>query len=78
MATFKQKVKLVFVSYGSREPGSGAGKAYAEALQQEGVNSVFPQHGPRMAGLATEPARICAFAVQELTNSANCVTSMIT
>lgn len=40
MASFKQKVKVVFVSYGSREKGA-AGKANVEALQQAGVNSVF-------------------------------------
>jgi len=44
---FKEKVKLVFVSYGSRELGGGRGrrggdpKANADALQQAGVNSVF-------------------------------------
>jgi enterochelin esterase-like enzyme len=44
---FKEKVKLVFVSYGSRELGGGRGgrggdpKANAEALQQAGINSVF-------------------------------------
>jgi len=48
---FKEKVKLVFVSYGSRElenrRGGGRGgfggdpKANAEALKQAGVNSVF-------------------------------------
>jgi enterochelin esterase family protein len=37
---FKQQVKLVFVSYGSRENG-GAGKASVAALKQAGVNSVF-------------------------------------
>jgi len=53
MAAFKQKVKLVFVSYGSREldpanrRGGGRGgfggdpKANAEALKQAGVNCVF-------------------------------------
>ena len=53
MAAFKQKVKLVFVSYGSREidpanrRGGGRGgfggdpKANAEALGQAGINSVF-------------------------------------
>jgi len=41
MADFKKKVKLVFVSYGSREPGSVNGKATAEELKQAGVNSVF-------------------------------------
>jgi enterochelin esterase family protein len=40
LADFKQKVKVVFVSYGSREK-SAAGKASVETLQQAGVNSVF-------------------------------------
>ncbi len=40
MAAFKQKVKAVFVSYGSRENGA-AGKANVAALQQAGINSVF-------------------------------------
>jgi enterochelin esterase-like enzyme len=40
MAAFKKKVKVVFVSYGSRENGA-AGKANVEALKQAGVNSVF-------------------------------------
>ena len=43
---FKQKVKLVFVSYGSREVtggrGMGAnGKAAVEGLKEAGVNSVY-------------------------------------
>jgi enterochelin esterase-like enzyme len=47
---FKEKVKLVFVSYGSRELGGGRGgrrgfggdpKANADALEQAGINSVF-------------------------------------
>jgi len=44
---FKEKVKLVFVSYGSRELGGGRRgfggdpKATAEALKQAGINSVF-------------------------------------
>src|ERR1035438_8832930 len=37
---FKQQVKLVFVSYGSRENGA-VGKASVAALKQAGVNSVF-------------------------------------
>jgi len=41
MTDFKKKVKLVFVSYGSREPGSVNGKATAEELKNAGVNSVF-------------------------------------
>ncbi len=48
---FAKKVKLVFVSYGSRELGGNRGggrggfggdpKANAEALKQAGINSVF-------------------------------------
>jgi enterochelin esterase family protein len=40
MDRFMENVKLVFVSYGSRENGA-AGKASVEALKQAGVNSVF-------------------------------------
>ncbi len=40
METFKQKVKLVFVSYGSRENGA-TGKANVEALKQSGINSIW-------------------------------------
>jgi enterochelin esterase family protein len=40
MDAFKQKVKVVFVSYGSRENGA-AGKADVETLQQAGIKSVF-------------------------------------
>jgi enterochelin esterase-like enzyme len=48
---FKEKVKLVFVSYGSRELGGNRGggrggfggdpKANADALKQAGINSIF-------------------------------------
>jgi enterochelin esterase family protein len=53
LAAFKEKVKVVFVSYGSREldpsnrPGGGRGgfggdpKANVEALKQAGISSVF-------------------------------------
>jgi enterochelin esterase family protein len=41
MAGFKQKVKVAFCSFGSREAGSPAAKANAEALKQAGVNSYF-------------------------------------
>jgi enterochelin esterase family protein len=45
LAAFKQKVKLVFVSYGSREIGGnrpgGNPKESVEALKQAGVNSVW-------------------------------------
>jgi enterochelin esterase family protein len=37
---FKQKVKIVFVSYGSRE-NSAAGQADVRALKAAGINSVF-------------------------------------
>ena len=40
LAAFQKKVKVVFVSYGSRENGA-AGKTNVEALKQAGVNSVF-------------------------------------
>jgi alpha-N-arabinofuranosidase len=40
MAAFKQKVKVVFVSYGSRENGA-TGKTNVEAMQQAGIKSVF-------------------------------------
>jgi enterochelin esterase family protein len=39
-ASFKKKVKLVFVSYGSRENGA-AGKTNVDALKQAGIDSVF-------------------------------------
>jgi len=51
LAAFKQKVKLVFVSYGSRELGGNRGggrggfggdpKANTEALKEAGINSCF-------------------------------------
>jgi len=45
MAKFKEKVKLVFVSYGSRELGGntrgGDPKANVAALKEAGLNSVF-------------------------------------
>jgi enterochelin esterase-like enzyme len=45
MAEFKQKVKLLFISYGSSELGSNARggdpKANVTALKQAGINSVF-------------------------------------
>ena len=41
MAAFKEKVKLVFVSYGSRENGAVAAKVNVEALKQSGINSVY-------------------------------------
>ena len=40
LATFKQMVKVVFVSYGSRENGA-AGKANVAVLKEVGINSVY-------------------------------------
>jgi enterochelin esterase-like enzyme len=40
LTVFKQKVKVVFVSYGSRENGA-AGKADVATLKAAGVNSVY-------------------------------------
>ncbi len=40
MDAFKQKVKVVFVSYGSRENGA-AGKASVEELKKAGINSAY-------------------------------------
>ena len=68
MAAFKQKVKLVFVSYGSRERGA-AGKTNVEALQKAGMKSVFYRVAgdrSRMAELAAQPVSIRAVAVPGL------------
>ena len=40
VADFKKKVKLVFVSYGSRENGA-AGKTAVEEMNKAGINAVF-------------------------------------
>jgi enterochelin esterase-like enzyme len=41
MAAYKKQVRLVFVSYGSKENGAPAAKDNSDALQQAGVTSVF-------------------------------------
>ena len=42
IAKFKEKVKLVFISYGSRELGFGGDpKVSVAALKETGINSVF-------------------------------------
>jgi enterochelin esterase-like enzyme len=41
MDEFKQKVKAVFFSYGSREGGSAGASAAADALKEAGVNAVY-------------------------------------
>ena len=64
-AAFKQKVKLVFVSYGSREndrDGQGQPRGAGEAGHQERLLRV-PGDGPRVAELAAEPVPVRAAAV---------------
>lgn len=76
--TFKQKVKLVFVSYGSREvdpanrrPGGGFGgdpKANTEALAQAGVNTYYyvsPQTGHEWQSWRRSLHRFAQLAFQE-------------
>jgi enterochelin esterase family protein len=41
MGGFKQKVKVVFFSFGSREPGAPSAKAAAAALKEAGVNCYY-------------------------------------
>lgn len=41
MAAFKQKVKVVFFSFGGRERGAASAKTNADALKQAGVNSFY-------------------------------------
>ena len=41
MEDFKQKVKVVFVSFGGKEGGAPGAKANAEALKQAGINSHY-------------------------------------
>jgi enterochelin esterase family protein len=40
-AAFKQKVKVVFCSFGGRERGAASAKANADALQEAGINSHY-------------------------------------
>ena len=56
MADFKKKVKLVFVSYGSRENGA-TGKTNVEELKKAGIKSVFYESPltARVAELAAQP-----------------------
>ena len=66
--SFKKKVKVVFVSDGSRERGVAA-KANVEALQQAGVKSVFyesPETAHEWFDLAAQPVSIRAAAVPGL------------
>jgi hypothetical protein len=72
MAAFKQKVKVLFVSYGSRElsgnrPGFGGDpKANTGSPQGRGREHLLlcvSGHGSRVAILATQSASVCATAV---------------
>ena len=82
MAAFKQKIKLVFVSFGSREvdpanprrggPFGGDPKANTDALKEAGLNThyyISPQTGARMAVLAEKPSRIRPAAVPRIAES---------
>ena len=68
-AAFKKKVKLVFVSYGSKETASrdrqGQPRGAGEAGHQERLLRV-PGDGPRVAELAAEPVPVRAAAVPGL------------
>ena len=69
VAAFKRLVKLVFVSYGSKEGGAVTAKPNVEALQQAGIKSVFlcvAGDGARVAELAAQPVSVRADAVPEL------------
>lgn len=65
---FKEKVKLVFVSYGSRELGGGRRgfggdpKANADALKQAGINSVFFVSSDTAHEFLTWRRSLCQFA----------------
>ena len=66
MAAFKEKVKLVFVSYGSREGGAAAAKPNVDALKQAGVKGVFyvspePRTSGRAGGAACTSSRRSCF-----------------
>jgi enterochelin esterase family protein len=43
MTAFKKAIKLVFISYGSKESGATAAKANVEAMNQAGVKSVYSE-----------------------------------
>jgi hypothetical protein len=70
MAAFKAKNKLVFVSYGSKElGGEPRRRSQGEHRSAQGGRHQqpllrFARHGPRMAVLAAQPARVCPAAVQ--------------
>jgi enterochelin esterase family protein len=62
LAAFKEKVKLVFISYGSRENGAVAAKANVEALKQEGINSVYFESPETAHEWMTWRRSLCEFA----------------
>ncbi len=61
MAAFKEKVKVVFVSYGSRENGA-AGKSNVDALNQAGIHSVFYESPNTGHEWQTWRRSLCQFA----------------
>jgi enterochelin esterase-like enzyme len=61
MAGFNKRVKLVFVSYGSRENGA-TGKTNVEALKQAGVNAVFYESPLTAHEWLTWRRSLCQFA----------------
>lgn len=67
MATYRQKVKLVFVSYGSRENGVAA-KANVEALREAASIASFTNLRIPLtnADVAAKPLSICTTAVREI------------
>ena len=68
LAAFKRKVKVVFVSYGSREDGAATAKTNARrwrSWHQERLLRIAGD-GPRVAELAAEPVPVRAAAVPEL------------
>ena len=75
MDAFKQQVKLVFVSYGSRENGA-AGKAGCCRIATGRCQERFlriPADRPRMAVLAAQPLPIRTFAFSGLAIGFPCV-----
>ena len=79
MAAFKQKVKVVFVSYGSRERGSAGAKAQCRGAQagwRQQLLLRISAHRSRVAVLAAQSVSIRAVAVPELVQRFPCLRSI--
>ncbi len=61
MDAFKQNVKIVFVSYGSRENGA-AGRTHVESLQQAGIPSVYYESPETAHEWQSWRRSLCVFA----------------